>query len=219
MKTLLKISFCSFTAIEFACLNWHYSKTVPAGKLIKLGVWEDDKFIGVVIFGRGANNRIGTPFNLKQTEVCELVRVALTNHKSPVSKIISIALKILHKTNPGIKLVVSYADTAQSHHGGIYQATNWAYLGESLAARAINPLTKKLEHTRSLASKFGTVKGFKFVKDSPKHKYVYAFDKSIKLETKPYPKNMRTRCDSHTAEFHSADEGANPISPLQSELN
>ena len=69
----LRLDYCDFKAAKFACLNWHYSKAVPAGKLVKVGVWENDKFIGCVLFGRGANNNMHKAFGLKVTECCELI--------------------------------------------------------------------------------------------------------------------------------------------------
>jgi hypothetical protein len=103
---------------------------VPSGKLVRLGVWENKKFIGVIIFGIGANRNMLKPYGLNQDEGCELVRIALKKHKAPVSKIVSLALKML-KSSQNLKLVVSYADPEQGHHGGIYQAGNWIYAGRS----------------------------------------------------------------------------------------
>ena len=121
-------------AARFACEKWHYSRCVPAGKLVKLGVWEDDRFIGVVLFSRGANSSLGSPYGLDQTQVCELTRVALTKHHAPVTQIVADALAILRRTNPGLRLVVSFADPEQGHHGGIYQAGGWIYTGVSGSA-------------------------------------------------------------------------------------
>lgn len=83
-------------------------------------MWENDVFIGVVLFGQGATPEIGSPYGLKGTEICELTRIALNKHKTPVSRIISIALRFLRSHCPGIKMVVSFADGGQNHHGGIY---------------------------------------------------------------------------------------------------
>lgn len=44
-KTDLKLDFCSYQAAKFACENFHYSKSTPAGKIIKIGVWENERFI------------------------------------------------------------------------------------------------------------------------------------------------------------------------------
>ena len=93
-KTDLRLDWCSFHAAKYACENWHYSKSIPAAPRIMIGVWEDKIFIGCVIFSRGASSNIGKSFNLPQTECCELTRIALTQHLTPVSRIISIALKL-----------------------------------------------------------------------------------------------------------------------------
>jgi hypothetical protein len=49
----LVVNWATYEAAKYACLNWHYSGTVPVGKLVKVGAWEDGKFIGVVIFSCG----------------------------------------------------------------------------------------------------------------------------------------------------------------------
>jgi len=36
---------------------------------------------------------------------------------------------MLFKQNPGLRLIVSYADADQNHEGKIYQAGNWLYEG------------------------------------------------------------------------------------------
>jgi len=133
-KSILKIDWATHEAAKYACLNWHYSKTIPVGKLVKIGVWENNKFVGVVIFGRGANKSLGTPYNLLQTECCELVRIALTKHITPVSRIMSIAIKLLKNIHKDLKLIISFADGEQNHHGGIYQANNWVYVGKTNSA-------------------------------------------------------------------------------------
>jgi hypothetical protein len=93
---------------------------MPASKNVLCGAWEDGKFIGCVIFGRGANNNLHKPFNLDMTQCVELTRVALTQHKSQTSKIVSIAIKMLKKQSPGIRLIVSYADPEHGHVGAMY---------------------------------------------------------------------------------------------------
>lgn len=55
VDTSLKLARVSYKAAKYAVEKWHYSRAMPSGKLIKYGVWEDSKFIGVIIFERGAN--------------------------------------------------------------------------------------------------------------------------------------------------------------------
>src|SRR5436190_9173385 len=124
----MKLHWCCHKAAKYAVEHWHYSRLMPVFKLAKLGVWED-RFVGSVIYGVGATPEIGKPFGLKQIEVCELVRVALTKHDTPTSRIVAISLRMIQKEYPGLKLVVSFADSAQGHVGTLYQAGGWLYLG------------------------------------------------------------------------------------------
>lgn len=200
-KVKLLVAPCSYEAAKHACLKYHYSKSVPAGKLVKFGVWEDNEFIGCVIFGRGGTLQIGQPYNLNQDEVCELVRVALKEHNTPVSKIISKSLQQLKQSNPLIKLIVSYADSNQNHLGIIYQATNWIYEGW----REVTPsivLNGKKYHARSVHAKYG-FNGIQWLKknvdskahyaeDKGRHKYLMPLTKATRRQieplSKPYPK-------------------------------
>ena len=222
----LKIDWASFDAAKYACENWHYSGVIPVGKLVKVGAWEDGKFIGVVLFGRGANNNMLKPFGLKADEGCELVRIALTKHKTPVSKIMALAIKFLKKANTGLRLVVSYADADQNHHGGIYQATNWVYSGlmnaGSMGAFIING---KKTHPKSVHSK-GVKQNIDAVRKhldpnatvfytKGKHRYLMALDKKTKQSimhlSKPYPK----RAKEQALENPSSLGGATPTCTLQ----
>ncbi len=125
----LRLEWVSQSTAKRAVLKWHYSRTMPVAKAASLGVWEHGRFIGVVVFSHGANFRIGCPFQMRVGQVIELVRVALASHQAPVSRILSIATRMMLKSSPGVELVISYADPVQGHVGTIYQASNWVYLG------------------------------------------------------------------------------------------
>lgn len=128
---MLKVAPVGFDAADYACRNWHYSGRMVKGRAVKFGVWEDGQFVGAVVYGSGANAGLGSPYGLDQIEVCELVRVALREHRAPVTQIVAETLRQLKASQPGLRLVVSYADPTQGHHGGIYQAGNWLYDGVS----------------------------------------------------------------------------------------
>jgi len=193
----LVVAPCSHEAAKYAVEKWHYSRTMPKSKLVKFGAWENGEFIGAVIFGMGANNQIGSPYSLTQHQCCELVRVALSRHQSPTSQIVSKTLKELAKAMPGLRLVVSYADTAQSHYGGIYQAMNWIYVGFDKQTKVVQLDTgevihKRVFHLRYGHSTIGKVKGAMYIDVLPKHKYLYPLDKAMRRQieplAKPYPK-------------------------------
>src|SRR5215510_15006907 len=154
-KPTLRIDWCSYKAAKYTVQHWHYSRSLPCSKTARLGVWEDEMFIGTIVFAWGANRHLAGEYQLKMTECAELCRVALARHSTPVSKILSIAVKMLKREMPGIRLIVSYADLNQGHLGKIYQASNWLFVGETGHEAGI-VLNGKLTHRRTINSKYGT---------------------------------------------------------------
>lgn len=208
-KADLKIDWATHEAAKYACVNWHYSGCLPAGKLVKVGAWENSKFIGVVLFGRGANNRMAQAYGLGQDQACELVRIALTAHAAPVSRIAAQAMRFLKRQSEGLRLIISYADPKQGHHGGVYQAGNWTYAGRSQAQRELI-INGVFTHKRSAHAKYGTASPEKIsamsgakVEWGPvewKHVYLMPLDAEIRERiiplSKPYPKREKQAMDS-----------------------
>jgi len=209
-------------------MNWHYSKRMPSGKLVHIGVWENNAFIGAVMFGVGANRDLVKPYGLIPEQGCELVRVALKAHKSPVSRILSIALRLLAAHCPNLKIVVSFADPEQGHHGGIYQATNWLYAGTSLPSdeylvngkrwqgRAIRH--KKPEHLTIREYVKTLDPSAEVIKGSAKHRYLYPLDDAMRTQiqplSKPYPKRVGS-IDSDALGFQPREGSARLTPPPQ----
>jgi len=224
----LRLDFCSHQAAKHAVLRWHYSRTMPSAKLVRIGVWEGGRFRGAILYGSGANRHLSRPFGLEPTQACELVRVALApGRQHPTSRCLAISLKLLRRQCPGLELVVSYADTKEGHLGVIYQATNWIFLGAS--AQPYLKVLGKIEHPRSLYDRYGPSgqsvpwlrehvdPNARRVKRPPKLKYVYAFSKPLraKLQAKarPYPKRGGS-IDSDAPGAQSGEGGASPTPPL-----
>lgn len=196
MAAGLRLDWCSHEAAKYAVEHWHYSGKLPVGKTVKVGAWEDDRFIGCVLFARGANCNLLKPYGLQQTEGAELARVALSEHRTPVSRIIRIALGMLKKQSPGMRLVVSFADTKEGHHGGIYQAGGWIFIG------SIDPPTEYLwqgrwvhpMHIQTMvrAGKLAGCQGLVKRQGSVKHRYLMPLDDAMRAQiaplAKPYPK-------------------------------
>jgi hypothetical protein len=205
-KADLRIDWATHEAAKYACVNWHYSKSVPVPPLIKVGVWEFGRFVGVVMFSRGANNNLLKPFGLTQTEGCELTRIAMTSHSSQVSRVVRLAIHFLNSNSPELRLIVSFADPSQGHHGGVYQAGNWLYTGRQPETIEYIAPDGKQWHGR-MVSKHGTVrvqgkvrKCWKHdectpVKRPGKHRYLMPLDKDMAAQiaplSKPYPKRVK----------------------------
>jgi hypothetical protein len=210
MAVDLKIDWATHTAAKFACENWHYSKVLPSSmqKRVAVGVWEDNIFKGVVVFGHGANPSIGSPYGLTINECVELTRVALNKtHITPVSKIIKIALNYLKKANPKLRLIVSYADTGQGHHGGIYQAGGWIYEGISKGVPQLK-YNGRIWHAKALRTSYPTLSHSNplviKMQASDKHKYLMPLDDDIRKEishlSKPYPKRAKQAMTENPSE-------------------
>ena len=214
----LRLDWCTHTAARFAVERWHYSQAMPAGKMNAVGVWEHGRYIGCVLFSRGANNNIGKPYGLDQTQICELTRVALTTHAAPVSRILRIAFLFLRKKSPGLRLCISYADPEQGHAGGIYQAGNWLYSGKSQPQAQVI-VNGQVMHKRSATALFGTIKGLEKSPVLWKHRYLLALDAEMRKKIEPlrlpYPRAGGDTQD--TPANHAGEGGSLPTPALHSE--
>lgn len=226
----LKIDYCSYKASLYAVKHWHYSKSLPCSKRFMLGVWEDEVFIGCIVLAVGNTPDLGRKYNIGKYEVCELSRVALNKHVTPVSKLLKIAISTLKRDNPGLKLIISFADSNQNHLGIIYQATNWIYTGLTEKSK-IWIYKGKEYHTRSVTAR-GYVNHYgkmsKCPKPSecdsilqkPKFRYLYPLTKEMRNQIlkigKPYPKSLCVAgVNVSTSTFQVEGNGKNPIATLQ----
>jgi hypothetical protein len=220
----LKLDFCSHDAARYACKNWHYSKSIPSSKLVKIGVWENGEFIGCVIYSYGANHKIGAEYKLKMTEICELTRVALKDHITPVSRILAISQKLLKQLCPGIRLIISYADLDQGHGGGIYKANGWIYQGIKNAGGKTFIINGKTIHNKTFWDQYGA-KDLQWVKDNldpladyhvarGKHKFLMPLDndmrKQVSVLSRQYPKLKRDEHEVNAPVFQTGESGLIP---------
>ena len=179
----------SYKAIEYACMKFHYAKSIPVN-VFGYSVFEKDEWCGCIVYGTGANNNIANPYDLKQGQVIELVRMALNGEQSVTSKALSISLKLVKKDCPLVKLIVSYADVDQNHEGIIYQATNWYFTGHMNKDTTSGYIIHgKKTHNKTVYGK-GVIQSLKEVRKhldpnaekfitKGKLKYIYPIDKSL----------------------------------------
>lgn len=219
----LRLDWATPKAAAFACKRWHYSRTVPVAKSIRIAVFEDDHFIGVVIFSAGSGAACdGTKYGLgKSFEMAELQRVALTKHDAAVTRIISIAVGMLKKQCPGIRMLISFADPGEGHHGGIYQGGNWIFTGMSAPVMEFLLTDGRWVHNRDRGNQWGrkTLAGRLDVVDTRKacgkYRYLMPLDAEMRARimplAKPYPKRAKEQDSGHHPELG----GAAPTRALQ----
>lgn len=226
----MRLKKASKEAIKYACLNFHYAKSIPVNVHGYAVFNDNEEWCGVILYGTGANNNIATGYGLKQGEVIELVRMALNGKQESTSKALALSLKLIKKDVPLCKLVVSYADKDQNHTGIIYQATNWHYTGTSMENKkdCSYVIDGKRYHGKTLSDKckrlgykktVGNVKKI-FKTDNVveyitkgKIKYLYILDKSmlqlVKGLSKPYPKSVSS-VEVNTSNFQLENGGSIP---------
>lgn len=226
-KPVLKVAPCGYDAAKYAVENWHYSRCLPSFKRFTLGVWEDERFIGTVIFSLGAAPQAHRPYNIEKTEVCELTRVALKKHKTPVSRIVAIAIKELKRKSDRLRLIVSYADPEQDHVGTIYQAGGWIYSGPTDACEQFEYVkTGERVHTKTIRTgrrgyatelkRSGIIRSVKVWK----HKYLMPLDSEMRSKIEPLRKPYPKRAGSSSAEHPTSggEAGGSIPTPALNEL-
>ena len=182
----------------------HYAKRIPSISYA-FGLYEDKTLIGICTFGSPPSNAlcIGVCGENNRDKVVELNRLCLNDHnvKNLTSYFLSNCLKLL----PNNKIIVSYADTSQNHHGYIYQATNWYYTGLSAKRTERYDINNPQKHSKTVTESMDYYS--LAVRDRPqKHRYVIftgtkkekkILKKSLNYKILPYPKGDNKRYDAN----------------------
>lgn len=169
----------------------HYAGRKP--QITKaFGWYEEDKLVAVCTFGKPASPQLcygicGKEFESNVYELNRLVRIE--EFDGQLSQFVSGCLRLLKSEN---WIIVSYADSGMSHHGYIYQATNFLYTGCTKQRT-----DRYIEGKHSRHADFDNPKGIRQVRTA-KHRYVYFCTSDKKLKRQwinalnypilPYPK-------------------------------
>lgn len=155
--TELEIAPCEFALVRRFVEAHHYSHSVNGVKISQcFQVTHADRLVGGVIFG-ALSTTAWKRFSDAERKVLELRRLVLLDeagHNSE-SRVVGWCLRWLKRHVPAVEVVVSYADPAQGHQGGIYRAANFRYLGVGAADTGFrDPETGKVYHSRALRTKY-----------------------------------------------------------------
>jgi hypothetical protein len=178
-------------------LGIHYARRIPVIQYA-YGLYVGGVLVGVVTYGVPASPSItrGLAGEKNKDKVLELNRLCFLpeyNGGNNASYLVGHSLKML----PGQWFIVSYADTAWSHAGYVYQATNFIYTGKTKERTDI--ASKNGGHSRHY-EKGTTERVFR----SSKHRYVYLVGnrrerkemrRELRYSQMPYPKGDERRYD------------------------
>jgi hypothetical protein len=111
----------------------HYLRSVPTRPVL---YFEYDS--AIVCFAVPANRNISTWLLGKPNAVLELARLwAPDGHRSNLlTEALAAAIASLRKRRPDCEALISYADPAAGHSGGVYRAASWVALGQVDDCRA-----------------------------------------------------------------------------------
>lgn len=189
--------------------DFHYSRRMSAAiqhifAVRKRGGLFGDtgEVVAACIFGLPAN----ASWPNDALELQRLVR--RDDYSGKLSQLVSFGLRWL-KANTNTPFALSYADTAEGHHGGIYQATGWTYVRLSKGDTGFRAPDGSYHHGRSLVSKYGT-RSKEFIlskhpdwvptRDGDKHLYIFPLRQKWKTiarqrnwQSLPYPKPNAAR--------------------------
>lgn len=162
--------------------KWHYSKRMPTGKNINYGLYVDGKLYAVIVYGIGVNPYQAKFLGVnKVLEIKRMCRSEPADKRHPLSRFISISMRMCVKDNPA-DCIVAFADPEQGHEGTVYRASGFEHRGMSnpefhlvgqdgvirhrrLAFRHSRRNGISIEESRNQL-------GLKRIKTLPKHRYV-----------------------------------------------
>lgn len=172
----LKLSLIEKKEAALSYLKWHYFGSKGFLASHNFGVFFEGELVGSISYGiPNARNIKGFFDSKSQSQWLELTRLALSPvcPKNSESRVIAISLKLLQKMRPSLLGVITYADTAQGHTGGIYRASNFKYHG--LTAQKSDLFVNGKPVGKLKGVKYSELKG-EWVKRSRKHLFSYVFN-------------------------------------------
>jgi len=176
--------------------KFHYTHNLPSNTSLNFGAYIGNQLQAVTCYGWPAQRNI--PYGWFE------LRRMVKRPNSPIILSKFLAKTIYHMKALKILCLISYADSMQNHHGGIYQATNWIFTGSTSDRSLFVNEFDEILHPRNVYAMFGTSSVSKVIELNPKwhvieggRKYRYIMPLNIRknkalsvlgLKELPYPK-------------------------------
>ena len=180
----------------------HYLRSASGATLVMMGAFVGVRLLGVLQISRGSLHAHRLVEGASPTDVGTLARLWLSDElpTNGESRVLGVACRLLRKHTP-LRFLVSYADPAAGHRGGIYQAAGWLYTGRSEAMPRLDLGDGVARHSRSIGHALGTYSipylqehGFSVrqVPEAAKHRYLTFLDAGwrdrLAVPVLPYPR-------------------------------
>ena len=163
----------------------HYTHSCPAVATHAFGVYLRDRLEGAAVLTTGAARAHRVLAAASREDVVTLSRLWLSDQlpKNAESRVLGVIVRHL-KREGRFKALVTFADPAAGHNGGIYRAAGFTYLGRTQPETYLL-IDGKPCHPRSVSSAYGSNHAghlsrtgihAKRVPAAPKHRYVAILD-------------------------------------------
>lgn len=214
-KTRCSIRRVNYLTAANMVRDFHYAHVVPS-IMFSTGMYVDNVLAGVVTYCNCTTEEMRQCCGKENREfVWELNRLFIHDWagRNSESWLIAQSLKLLKRSEPKIKVVLSYADPKYGHTGVIYQATNWLYAGMSRNSKDVGEvIIDDVKYTaKTIYDKCGATTKKAILETYPhaeivlrrqKHRYVMFLGKNqvkeemraaLKWPILPYPKLEKSR--------------------------
>lgn len=129
----------------------HYSRTCHGG-IFGYALVVDGEIVGAVGISTPSSEKVRASVfgDDHKSRVLEIHRLCLINDipKSWTLRLLSGSIKKLHADRPALWALITYADSSEGHHGGIYQAASFLFVGVSPGRFFYRDNTGLLRHPR-----------------------------------------------------------------------
>jgi hypothetical protein len=176
--------------------DFHYSRR-SAGLVRHAFAWREVGGMfgdtGEPLAGLTYSQPVNRNFPSESAELSRLIR--RNDFQEPISELVTWSLRWL-RANTTTPFVLSYADTTQGHHGGIYQACGFVYVGATSSGRiGFNAPDGSFVHGRTCNVRFGTRSVAAIAKIKPDWVPVYGLPKHLYIF--PLRSNWKTLARRH----------------------
>ena len=166
----------------------HYLHSLPGGTMLCFGIFLDESLLGAMTLGAGPYQAYHLVEGATRKDCLVLTRLWLSDELpwNSESRVIGIVARLVRR-HTDVKFIISYADPAAGHVGGIYQSVGWLYIGFSYAMSLYDLGDGIARHSRSVAHDFGSHSieylrnhgiMVKLVEQSAKYRYIKFLDES-----------------------------------------
>jgi hypothetical protein len=131
----IELKYCDRGVAKQVCEKNHYMKTYPQGAKVNIALTDNNKIVGIVVFGYSSQTTkkvLKIAYGLEKKQFLEMQRLWINDdygHNTESYILAKVIQKL--KTDYDLQLVVTHAGGCKDDCGIVYQASGWLYFGST----------------------------------------------------------------------------------------